>query len=102
MGWQRPLVCDPLAAHSTPSWVLGRVVLVRRYAVQKVARPNFIHEVLRIVRVKWILHRIQVVEVPPELVETVQSRQIFVAIAEVVLPELTRRVAFRLESRRDC
>ena len=40
---------------------------------------------------------VQVVEVAEELVEAVNGRQEFVAVAEMVLAELSGRVALRLE-----
>ena len=44
-----------------------------------------------------LLLGVQVVEVAEELVEAVRRRQVLVAVAEVVLPELARRVAERLQ-----
>ena len=40
---------------------------------------------------------VQVIEVAEELVEAVNGRQEFVAVAEMVLAELAGRVALRLE-----
>jgi len=40
-----------------------------------------------------------VVQIPEELVEAVHRRQELVQVAEVVLPELSRGVALRLEGR---
>src|SRR5688572_2600790 len=48
-----------------------------------------------------IFHRIQVIEVAEELVEAVDRGQIFVAVPEMVLTELTGRVAHCLEGRSD-
>ena len=48
-----------------------------------------------------VLHRVQVIEVAEELVEAVDGRQELVAVAQVVLAELTRGVAHRLQDRRD-
>src|SRR6478752_5115231 len=45
---------------------------------------------------------VQVVEVAKKLVEAVNGRQEFVAIAEMVLAELSGRVALRLEQLGNC
>ena len=50
-----------------------------------------------IVRVLRLLLGVQVVEVAEELVEAVRRRQVLVAVAEVVLPELPGRVPERLQ-----
>jgi hypothetical protein len=53
--------------------------------------------VLRVVLVLRLLLRVQVVEVPEELVEAVVRRQVLVAVAEVVLAELAGGVAVVLQ-----
>ena len=62
-----------------------------------------VREVLRVrvVRQLRLLVGVQVVEVAEELVEAVIRRQVLVAVAEVVLAELPRRVAEGLEELRD-
>ena len=45
-----------------------------------------------------LLFGVEVVEVAEELVEAVHGGQVLVAVAEVVLAELSGRVALRLES----
>jgi hypothetical protein len=52
---------------------------------------------LGIVRVFGLVLCVQVVEVAEELVEAVNRRQEFVAVAEMVLAELSGRVALRLK-----
>jgi hypothetical protein len=101
MRRQRALVGDLLLADLAPARIDGGIVDVRRDAMQNVARPDLVLQVLRIVRMEGIFHRIQMVEIAPELVEAMQGRQIFVAIAEMVLAELARGVAHRLEHRCD-
>ena len=59
--------------------------------------PTWSLSVLRIVGVERVFHRVEVIEVAPELVEAVHRRQVFVAVAEVVLAELAGRIAHRLE-----
>src|SRR5205814_7767019 len=72
---------------------------VRRVAVEHAARAEPLLErgVLRVVGVLGLLFGIQMVEVAEELVEAVDRRDELVAVAEVVLAELARRVALRLE-----
>ena len=59
--------------------------------------PTLSFSVLRIVGVERILHRIEVIEVAEELIEAVHRRQIFVAVAEMVLAELPGGVAHGLQ-----
>jgi hypothetical protein len=68
-------------------------------ALQHAARPVFGLEgrILRIVDILRLLLCIEVVEVAEELVETVHRRKEFVAVAEMVLAELPRHVAHRLQ-----
>ena len=67
-------------------------------AARPVALPE-VGEVLRVrvVRMLGLLLGVEVVEVAEELVEPVLRRQVLVQVAEVVLAELPRRVAERLE-----
>ena len=99
---QWPRVLNALPAHAAPARLLGRVVLVRRPAVQDTARAEPLPEVRevgrrRVVRRLGVLLRVQVVEVAEELVEAVHRRQELVAVAEVVLAELAGGVAERLQ-----
>ncbi len=99
---QRARVLDPLLADAAPARVLLRVVLVRRLALEHATRAEALVELLeavlaRVVRVLRVLLGVQVVQVPEELVEAVHGREVLVAVAEVVLPELARRVAVVLQ-----
>src|SRR3954447_18080917 len=58
-----------------------------------VAWTKSIQQLLRVSGVRWIFHRIEVVEVAEELIETVHCRQKLVFIAKVVLAELAGCVA---------
>ena len=60
-------------------------------------------KVLRIgiVRQLRLFLRVQVIEVAEELVEAVHRRQVLVAVAEMVLPELSGGVAERLQQFRN-
>src|SRR5262249_15953848 len=68
----------------------SRVVLVGSLALQYAARPEFLSEVrvLGIVRIVGLFFGIEMVEVSEELIESVHSGQMLVAVAEVVLAEL--------------
>ena len=70
-------------------------------SMQHVARADLVFERLRVVGMEGVLHRVQVIEVAAEFVEAMQRRQELVAVAEVVLAELARRIAQRLERRGD-
>ncbi len=99
---QRAGVLDLLPADPAEAPVLGRVVLIRRPRVDDAARAETLAEtrevvVRRPVRLLRLLFRIQVVQVAEELVEAVHGRQVLVHVAEVVLAELPRRVAERLQ-----
>ena len=61
--------------------------------------PNFAlnRGILRIVGILGIFLGVEVIEVAEELVEAMHGRQILVHVAEMVLAELRRRVAQRLE-----
>ncbi len=59
------------------------------------------HHVAGIVFVLRLLFRIQVIQVAEELVEAVVRRQMLVLVAQVILAELARRVALRLQQRGD-
>ena len=67
--------------------------------MQQTARAEFLLElrVFRIVRIFGVFLGIEMIEVAVKLVEAVHRRQIFVHVAEVVLAELTGRVAERLK-----
>ena len=96
---QRAGVLDGLFADLAESRVIGGIVLVRRVAVQDAARSEHRLElrVLRIIHIFRLLFRIQVIEVAEPFIEPVDRGQHVVAVAEMVLAELARHVAVRLE-----
>ena len=96
---QRAGVRDLLLAHSPPSRLVGRVVLVGRDAVEHAAWSELLLEfrILGIVGQFRFFFGVQVIEVAEELVEAVDRRQVFIPIAEMVLAELTGGVAERLQ-----
>ena len=62
-----------------------------------VARTDFIEQILRVVRMRRVFHRVQVIEVAEELVEPVDGGQELIEIAQMVLAELPGGVALRFE-----
>src|SRR5450755_514735 len=44
-----------------------------------------------------VLHRVEMIEIPKELIESMHRRQISVQIAQMVLAELARFIALRLK-----
>src|SRR5690606_2730150 len=97
-----PGVLDLLLSDSSPAWLLGRIVVVGRPAVQHASRAEPLPETRKllgdwVVRILRILFVIEMIEVSEELIETVNRRQVLVPIAEVVLAELPGGVAERLE-----
>ena len=81
----------------------GLAALAVGLAMQHAARAEVLPElgVLRIVGVFGLFLRVEVIEVAEELVEAVHRRQILILVAEMVLAELPRGVAERLEQLRD-
>jgi len=77
-------------------WVSSSLALGNGAATSRTEqRPE--SRVLRIVGVFRLFLGVEVVEVAEELVETVYGRQVFVAVAEMVLTELAGRVTERLQ-----
>lgn len=101
MGRKRTLVCDLLFPHLAPAGIDRRVVCVGRKGVQDIARANLVQQILRIVRVEGILHRIEVIEIAKEFVEAVDGGQEFVPVSQVVLTELPGGVAQFFQGGRD-
>src|SRR5204863_9082533 len=68
-------------------------------AVQNAARTELLLErrILGIVGQLRLLLGVQVIQIAEELVEAMYGRQVFVAVTEVVLPELAGCIAERLE-----
>src|SRR4029077_20441509 len=77
----------------------GRTLRVSGLASEHAARTNrLLHSrVPRIKPVLRILFGIEMVQVAKKLVEAMHGRQIFISVAEVILTELARGVAERLE-----
>jgi hypothetical protein len=92
-------VLDGLLADPSPTWLLGGVVGIRSLAAQDAARSELLPEF----RVSWVVEElglffcVEMIQVAEEFVEAVHRGQITVQIAEMILPELSRGVAERLE-----
>ena len=96
---KRPGVLTFLFAPGAEAWVVTRCVGGGRNAFEDAARAELRLEIraLWIVRILGLLLGVEVIEVAEEHVEAVHRRQEFVAIAEMVLAELSGRVTLRLE-----
>ena len=101
LGIERAGILDPLLADLAPARHLGRIILVGGPAVNHVARADDVQQVLRIVGMRRVFHRIEVIQIAEEFVEAVDGRQELVLVAEVVLAELAGGVAHRFQYRRD-
>src|SRR5262249_54366230 len=93
-GGQRPGVLDDLFADAPELWIDCGIVLVGCLALEDATRAELLPElgILRIVRILRLLFGVQVIEVAEDLVEAVNSRQVFIAIAEMVLAKLACRI----------
>src|SRR5262249_12109438 len=89
--------------HPLPGERAGVLDLPARDGMDHAPRAELLPELLplRIVDTLRLLLGVEMVEVAEELVETVGGREKFVAVAEMVLPELPRRVAQGLQQLSD-
>ena len=99
---QRAGVADGLLADPAEARVDRRIVGVGGLAVHDAARTEPLAKVrkipwVRVIRQFRLFLGVQVIQIAVELVEAVHCRQIFVAVAEMVLAELRGRIAQRLE-----
>ena len=96
---QRPGILALLLAPGAKAGIVAGRISRGRDAFEHSARAELREEarVFRIVGVFGFFFGIQVIKVAEEHVEAVDCRQEFVEIAEVVLAELPRRVALRLQ-----
>ena len=99
---QRAGVLDRLLADLAEARIDGRIVHVRRLAIQNAAWSVVREEIreilgIRVVRQFRLLRCVQMIERAMELVEAVDGGQVFVAVAQVVLPELPGGVTLSLE-----
>ena len=96
---ERTGVGAALLAPLAETRILARRIGDGRRAAKDAARTEAQLElrVLRIVGVLGLVFGIQVVEIAEELIEAVNRRQKLVAVAEMVLAELSGHIALRLE-----
>ena len=97
MRRQRAGVFNLLLADLAPARHLGGVVRVGRPGMDQVARADDVQQILRIVGMERIFHRVQVIQVAEEFVEAVDGGQKLILVAQMVLAELAGRIALRLE-----
>ena len=92
-------VLDGLLADLAEAWIDGRIVTVACLASQHPARPELGLErrIFWVIRVFRVFLGIEVIEVAEELIEAMHGRQVFIAVAEMVLAELAGGIAERLE-----
>ncbi len=96
-------VFDGLFANFAEARIDGRVVHVGGFALEHAARAELgsVSRVLRIVGQLGFFLGVEVIEIAEELVEAVDGRQSLVAIADVVLAELSRSVSEVLKQAAD-
>src|SRR5205823_14716743 len=94
---KRAGVLDLLFTDLAPAWHLGGIIRSGRPGMDHIARANLVEQVLWVVRMRRVFHRIQVIQIAKELVEAVDGGQELVQIAEMVFTELAGFIALRLE-----
>jgi hypothetical protein len=101
LGIERTGILDPLHADLAPARHHRGIIHVGGPAVDHVARTDDVQQVLRIVGMCRIFHRIEVIQIAEEFVEAVDGRQELVQVAKVILAELAGGVTHRFQRRRD-
>ena len=93
------MVFDGLFSDLAPPRIHCGVILAGRIGLQHAAGPELLVEclILGILGVFWFLFRVQVIQIPVELIEAVHGGQELISIPEVVLPDLGRRIPVILE-----
>jgi hypothetical protein len=104
---ERPGILNRLLAHASETRVFRRIILGRGQRVEHPARAEPAHERFLatgelpgerlIIPIFRLFLRVEVVQAPEELVEPVRGRQVFVAVAEVVLAKVSGAVPSLLE-----
>src|SRR6185369_10292297 len=95
---ERTGVLDLLPADFAETRIDRRIVLIGRVAVKNPARSEPLAKFRKILFTRVVgqfrlLFRVEVIQIAKEFIETVDSGEILVAVPEVVLAELTGRVA---------
>ena len=99
LAFERAGVLNGLLADAAPARLFRWIIAMGGLAAQHAARPEFLAK-LNIPGIEMVLRiflGVEVIEIAVEFIETVQRRQIFVAIAQVVLTKLAGGVAERLQ-----
>src|SRR4029077_5854690 len=96
---ERTGILDPLHPDLAPARHFGWIVFVGGPAMNHVTRADNVQEVLRIVGVCRVFHRVEMIEVTKELIEAMNRGQKFVPVTKMVLAELPGRIAHRLQNR---
>src|SRR5882724_9490597 len=97
LGIKRSGILDPLFADLAPAWIHSGVVDGGRVGMEHVARTDGVQQLLRVVRMRGVFHRVEVIEVTEELVEAVHRRKEFVLVAKVILAKLAGSVPHSLQ-----
>ena len=98
LGIELASVLDLLFADLAPARHHRLVIRIGGPAMDHVARADGVLQGLRVVPMRRVLHRVEVVQVAEKFVEAVHGRQKPVQIAEVVLAELAGRISHGLEN----
>ena len=86
-----------MPAHAAILHVFGGIVFIGGPAVEDAPRSEFFSElgILGIVRILRLLFGVEVIEVAEELVEAMDRRKEFVAVAQMVFSKLSGRISQR-------
>ena len=100
---ERAGVLNRLLADAAPPRLLGRIIGIGRLALQHATRSELLAELFAGVRqsLRFFLG-IEVIKIAVELVEAMDGREILVQVSQMVLPELSGRVALVLQELRHC
>src|SRR5208282_4349204 len=84
---------DHLLANPAPARIRGRIIDIAGLRVQNIARAETCMEIgvsgsLRIVWLIGLLHGVEVIEDAVEFVESMNRRQVFIAVAKMILADL--------------
>jgi len=100
---QRAGVLDCLLSNHAELRIDGRIVLVGGLAFEHATRTELLPEigVFRVVTIFGLFFGVEVIEIAEEFLETVHRRQMFVAVADVILTELSSGISEVLHKIRD-
>src|SRR6476619_5035702 len=95
---ERSVIIDLLPHNFSETRIDRRIVLIGRVAAQNPARSEPLAEVRKILFTRVVgqfrlFFRIEVIQIAEELIESVDRRQVLVAVTQMVLAELSGRIA---------